>query len=76
MENAERRNENPWNSYGKFIPDFNDVLKIIDAVKPSYTILFHANRETSLEVIKELKKIGIKSFILEKGNSLILEEII
>lgn len=70
------RNEKSLEFIWKVHPDFNDVLKIIDAVKPSYTILFHANRETSLEVIKELKKIGIKSFILEKGNSLILEEII
>lgn len=71
-EKNERALEFVW----KVHPDFNDVMKIIDEVQPSYTILFHANREESIEVIERLGKMGVKASMLDKGNSLVLEEII
>lgn len=70
------KNERAMEFIWKVHPDFNDIMKIIDEVEPSYTILFHANREASIEVIEKLGEMGIKASILDKGNSLVLEEII
>ena len=70
-----RDGENAIEFVWKVHPDLEDVLRIIETVSPSYTIVFHADEGESKKMVEMLNDMGVRSGILKRGESLRLEEI-